>query len=223
MSDVAANGSKCKQTADELAKHFQISEPRWEKSRKRRPKYFSLHRQRWRDLQMIRQNRPLLDHMDLEVLQWVDAETAGNSLGLTAKERTMWNITTIRACDQEAAALRKAKKRERDRERQRQKRQPRAEYLAEHSISRSKPWEREGISRTTWYQRRTSASPTTSLSSCSATDLSIPFPPWTPDGPPVCTQLGYLLRLAQYRHLTSGGYVKAVPGLAACSELRRVA
>ena len=31
--------------------------------------------------------------------------------------------------------------------------QPRAEFLAEHSISRSKPWLALGISRATWYRR----------------------------------------------------------------------
>ena len=30
---------------------------------------------------------------------------------------------------------------------------PRDEYLAEHSISRSKPWLALGISRATWYRR----------------------------------------------------------------------
>ena len=32
--------------------------------------------------------------------------------------------------------------------------QPRDEYLAEHNISRSKPWLALGISRATWYRRR---------------------------------------------------------------------
>lgn len=31
--------------------------------------------------------------------------------------------------------------------------QPRADYLAENSISRDKPWEKLGISRATWYRR----------------------------------------------------------------------
>lgn len=31
--------------------------------------------------------------------------------------------------------------------------QPREQYLAEHSISRSKPWLALGISRATWYRR----------------------------------------------------------------------
>ncbi|WP_172766109.1 HTH domain-containing protein, partial [Neisseria gonorrhoeae] len=31
--------------------------------------------------------------------------------------------------------------------------QPRADYLAENSISRDKPWEHFGISRATWYRR----------------------------------------------------------------------
>jgi predicted DNA-binding transcriptional regulator YafY len=32
--------------------------------------------------------------------------------------------------------------------------QPRDQYIAEHSISRSKPWLALGISRATWYRRR---------------------------------------------------------------------
>lgn len=32
--------------------------------------------------------------------------------------------------------------------------QPRAEYLADHSLSRDKPWLSEGISRRTWERRR---------------------------------------------------------------------
>ena len=31
---------------------------------------------------------------------------------------------------------------------------PRAEYLEANSLSRTKPWVAEGISRTTWYDRR---------------------------------------------------------------------
>ncbi|MBW4002217.1 HTH domain-containing protein [Neisseria meningitidis] len=31
--------------------------------------------------------------------------------------------------------------------------QSRADYLAENSISRDKPWEKLGISRATWYRR----------------------------------------------------------------------
>lgn len=31
--------------------------------------------------------------------------------------------------------------------------QTRADYLAENSISRDKPWEKLGISRATWYRR----------------------------------------------------------------------
>jgi len=31
--------------------------------------------------------------------------------------------------------------------------QPRAEWLAEHAISRSQPWQALGISRATWYAR----------------------------------------------------------------------
>jgi hypothetical protein len=95
-------------------------------------------------------------HIEVDELVWVDTQTLGNSLGLTAKERSMWNITTIRPCDQtveERAVLRKARRRERDRMRRIHGRQPRAEYLAANALSRTKPWEAEGISRRTYYRR----------------------------------------------------------------------
>ncbi|QNT60410.1 HTH domain protein (plasmid) [Neisseria musculi] len=39
--------------------------------------------------------------------------------------------------------------------------QDRADYLAENSISRDKPWEHLGISRATWYRRRKPMPPET--------------------------------------------------------------
>jgi hypothetical protein len=137
----------------------------------------------------------------------------------------MWKITTIRPCDQTLEELRKAKRRERDHKRRIYNRQPRAQYLASHAMSRTKPWEHEGISRATWYRRETSLretsmSPTTYSYMLGRTPVSLPVnhEEW-----PVANQLGYLLVLSEYRRLTSGKLVKAVPGLAACSELRRVA
>lgn len=35
--------------------------------------------------------------------------------------------------------------------------QPRADWLAENSARRTKPWEAEGVSRATWYRRRKNA------------------------------------------------------------------
>jgi len=232
MLDVTRIGPHGKWTADELAKRFQVIEPRWEK-RKRKKKHFTLEWRRRRELQIVLQHRypdGVPARIDIDEMIVMKAQIVGDSLGLTAKERAMWKITTIRPCDQtveERAAIRKAKKRENDRMRRRYKRQSRAQYLAEHSLSKSKPWEQEGIGRRTWYRRSGTSPVGTSMSPTTYSYMSgaapVPWTPWTPDGPPVCTSLAYLVRIAEYKKLTSGGIGKVVPGLAACSELRRVA
>ncbi len=230
LDDVTANGPKHKCIADDLAARFQTIEPRWEK-KKRRPKHFTLAWRRRRELQIILQHRypdgvPV--HIDIDKLVWVDAQTLGDSLGLTTEERSMMKITTVRPCDQtpeQMAALRKAKKRERDRKRQRQKHQPRAEYLAKHSTARRKPWVQYGISRRTWYRRfgtslfGTSLSPATSLSMRGDTPvpLTTALPgadrhdhAGVPDSAfPFAGSVGYLLRLWEYRKLTRGGKGRA--------------
>ncbi len=75
-------------------------------------------------------------------------------------ERTKLNLTTIGACDMTAAkrvAMAKERKRERDRIRQEAKR--RAEGRRDRkahagtTLHHSKPWEKEGISRATWFRR----------------------------------------------------------------------
>jgi hypothetical protein len=165
------------------------------------------------------------DEIDRSRLYPKETDALGQELRLPADLRDQLRIRTIGACDQtktERAAIAKAKKRERDRERRRQGRQRRAEYIASHATSRTRPWEQQGISRRTWYRRRgTSMSPQNTFTAC---DTPVPaLPAWSPDGPPAYTSLAYLLRVAEYRKLTSGGIGKIVPGLAACSELRRVA
>jgi hypothetical protein len=160
----------------------------------------------------------------------------------------MWNITTIRPCDQtpeQAAAARRKHKRKTERAR----RLAAGATPRKQSLSRTKPWEAEGICRRTWERRRMSqirgvsqiradhkkeragrhetatsgkAQRPGPLAVQAATALT-EMQPWSPDGPPMCTQLGYLVRLWEYRKLTSGGIGKVVPGLAACSESRRVA
>jgi len=227
--DLTGTASKGKYSPDDLAKHFQKIEPRWEKSKRRRPKkHFTLAWRRRREIQIILQNRgeELPAHI-IDDLVHEKAQILGDSLGLTAKEREMLKITTIRPYDQtveEREALRKARKRERDRERQRQRRQPRAEYLAANHLSRTRPWEAEGITRRTWERRRNkrvaSPSPTTYSSMVVDAPASVER---TVQAFPFTTTVGYLLRLYQYRQLTSGKLIEAVPGLAACSELRRVA
>ena len=79
-------------------------------------------------------------------------------------ERRRSHLTTIGAVDKSKAerlAERKARKRDRDRLRRQRQRQtegakPRAEYEAQ-SLNRTKPWERLGMSRRTWYRARQAA------------------------------------------------------------------
>jgi hypothetical protein len=259
MHDVPTLTAKDK-AADELAAHFQKAEPRWEKRRKRRRKQFTLEWHRRREIQIVLQHHgaTLPDHV-IDGLVREKAQIVGDSLALTAEERTTLKITTIRPCDQRLDALRKQKQRERDRKRKCGK-QSRAAYLA-NALSRTKPWEAEGIGRRQWERRRKSHVASTSRTTYSSTLRDIPATPspatgdtqglipswydfcqsprrkpsgrarnaasfnlltWTPDGPPVSTQLAYLVRLAKYRRLTSGKSVGAWEQ-AARSELRRVA
>ena len=93
-----------------------------------------------------------------------NADTLAAQLRLTYEERARLRITTIGACDVNRAgraSLRKERKRLRDRARALAKRAacgaiPRAKYLA-NSLSRARPWEAEGISRSTWERRRKAA------------------------------------------------------------------
>jgi hypothetical protein len=92
-----------------------------------------------------------------------DADALGKLLALTFEKRTYLKITTIGACDvtkAERARRRRQQKRERDKKRAEQRRReqgvrPRSEFLAS-SLSASRPWEKEGISRRTWERRRKS-------------------------------------------------------------------
>jgi hypothetical protein len=78
-------------------------------------------------------------------------------LRLTMEQRTMLGITTIGAIDlARAARLKRRNKLERERRtrnRRVQGAKPRRQYEQE-SISRTKPWEAEGISRAQWYRNR---------------------------------------------------------------------
>jgi hypothetical protein len=85
----------------------------------------------------------------------------GEKLQLTAAVRDELKIKTIDACDETREQRQervKARRRERDREVKRTKRaaegrSPRQQYEAV-SLSRTKPWEAEGISRRTWERCR---------------------------------------------------------------------
>jgi hypothetical protein len=89
------------------------------------------------------------------------ADTLAARLKLTYAERMFLRITTIGSCDVDKAGRarrRKGRKRLRDRARAAAKRAARgavlrSEYLAQ-SLSRTRPWEAEGISRSTWERRR---------------------------------------------------------------------
>jgi hypothetical protein len=85
------------------------------------------------------------------------ADRLGKLLMLTEDERTILEITTIGSHNvpqAERKRIRKALDRERKRKRRRAKgMKPRAVYL-ENSLSRTKPWEAEGIGRRTWERRQ---------------------------------------------------------------------
>jgi hypothetical protein len=82
------------------------------------------------------------------------ARTLGERLNVPYGERARLRLRTIGPCDvteKGMELLRKKKKRERMR-RLRQ-RKPRADYLAAHSVNRTKPWVALGISRRAYYYR----------------------------------------------------------------------
>lgn len=84
------------------------------------------------------------------------ADTLARLLNLTMSDRTAIGITTIGAIDcnkQQRAALRRERNRVGAEARRRARgAKPRAQYEAE-SLSRTKPWERMGMSRSTWYAK----------------------------------------------------------------------
>lgn len=83
---------------------------------------------------------------------------------LTKEDRRMLGVTTIGAIDENKAARTK-RRRALDRQRKENARRakgikPRTAYEGQ-SISATKPWEAEGISRRTWYRRQRGTSPAT--------------------------------------------------------------
>jgi hypothetical protein len=85
------------------------------------------------------------------------AEYLGQRFNLTNDQRERLAIRTIRPCDLTDERLkdrRNARRNERlKRKRLREGRKNRADYLTS-SLSRTKPWLKEGISRRTWERRR---------------------------------------------------------------------
>ena len=96
------------------------------------------------DLMPMRQRKP-------------KARTLGERLQVFYAERSRLQLQTIGPCDMTDAGMaliRKQKKRQQDGlRRQLRGGQSRAEYLAAHTRSITKPWEQEGISRRTYYYR----------------------------------------------------------------------
>ncbi|MDB5617475.1 hypothetical protein [Tardiphaga sp.] len=90
------------------------------------------------------------------------ADQIADKIRLSDADRTRLGIRTIGSYDVDKRAREKrraARKRERDRENARLKRATngalsRQQYLADHSLSRTKPWEAQGISRATFMRRR---------------------------------------------------------------------
>lgn len=84
------------------------------------------------------------------------ADTLARILNLTMSSRTTLGITTIGAIDcnkQQRTELRRQRKRAYAEARRRAAgAKPRAQYEAE-SLSRTKPWEKLGMSRSTWYAK----------------------------------------------------------------------
>lgn len=102
------------------------------------------------------------------------ASILGRVVQLTAEERILCSIRTIDAIDETVTERRKrvrSSKLERDRERQRTKRAGTSKPHSE-SAERRKPWEAEGIARSTYYKRqRTRLAPSVEVAT-SATNQS---------------------------------------------------
>ena len=83
-------------------------------------------------------------------------EYLARHLHLTFAERTLLNIRTIGACDvsrNQRQKIRREKHKQKDREAKKSKRQANGAVPREKALSRTRPWEAEGISRSTWDRR----------------------------------------------------------------------
>jgi len=82
------------------------------------------------------------------------ARTLGERLQVPYAERARLGLRTIGPFDvPEAGMALMRKRKKRERAKLRRQRQPRADFLAAHGTSRTKPWEEAGMSRATWYRR----------------------------------------------------------------------
>jgi hypothetical protein len=97
-----------------------------------------------------------------ETRKRMTADALAAWLGCTLADRDALGLTRIGACDVRKEA-RDALRKERRRLAQQRRRhdrgmKPREEWRAANSLSRTRPWESEGINRATWYRRRRRAS-----------------------------------------------------------------
>jgi hypothetical protein len=101
----------------------------------------------------------LQEEIDAYPRKW-RTNTLGRLLRVTGVEWRMLRLRTIAPIDmtkEEGRAYSRQLYRERRRAKLRQV--SRAEYLAANYLSRTRPWEAEGISRRTWERRRVSQTP----------------------------------------------------------------
>jgi hypothetical protein len=86
------------------------------------------------------------------------ADTLASKINLASVERQALGVTTVGATDKPLAqriAERREKKRQAEIKRRRSRgAQPRAKFIASTKAKGSRPWEREGLSRATWYRRQ---------------------------------------------------------------------
>lgn len=105
------------------------------------------------------ENHDILARVMPHPMRW-KADALAWRLGLTMEERMTLGITTIGAIDCNRTGRKKRRKQQdakrKANERRKKGAKPRALYEAE-SANRTKPWKAEGISRATWYRRKTSA------------------------------------------------------------------
>jgi ElaB/YqjD/DUF883 family membrane-anchored ribosome-binding protein len=121
-----------------------------------------------------------------------NADDIARRLNVDYDEREELNLRSIGATDadkRERARRRKDRNRKRAKERSARLRSergavPREEYLATHSVSRTKPWEALGISKATYYRRRgaTAAKPATEP----VRQVGFPLKPRVRIGKPTC-------------------------------------
>ncbi|MBT1155753.1 hypothetical protein J1C56_09125 [Aminobacter anthyllidis] len=110
--------------------------------------------------------RPILHALRSRRLDLGADEVAG-LLNVTLWERNAQEFRSIGACDvptEIRKGIARNVKRDRDRERQVNKRraagvQPRKQWEAANSLSKTRPWEAEGISRAQWYRRHNATGP----------------------------------------------------------------